>query len=182
MSIQVSTKAPLLIYLRAFAIEILITKENYFSFFFIVRFLCIIVILFCVLIQFYFLRNFDLFIELFLSAFKLFVSKFLRFYIVSILVRVFLNLIFYSYSKSNIQHMIREMFDRGNVRSGKCLRGKCPVGEVSVGEVSGRGIFCSGKCPSGMCPLGKCQSESVHGEVSVGPHTFCFRVKKMIKK
>ena len=67
-----------------------------------------------------------------------------------------------------LKHMIREMFDRGNVRLGKCLRGKCPVGEVSVGEVSGRGIFCSGKCPSGKCPLGKCQSGSVHGEVSVG--------------
>ena len=98
MNKQVITKAPLLIFSRVFNVltEILITKENYFSFLFIVRFLCIFVIVFCVLIQFYFLGNFDLFIELFLSTFKLFVSKFLRFYIVSILVHVFLDLVYYS--------------------------------------------------------------------------------------
>ena len=53
-------------------------------------------------VQFYFLGNFDLFIELFLSTFKLFVSKFLRCYIVSILVHVFLDLIYYSWSKSQL--------------------------------------------------------------------------------
>ena len=84
------------------ATEILITKENYFSFLFIVSFLRIFVIVFCVLIQFYFLGNFGLFIELFLSTFKLFVSKFLRFCIVSILVHVFLDLIYYSWSKSQL--------------------------------------------------------------------------------
>ena len=40
-------------------------------------------IVFCVLIQFYFLCNFDLFIKLLLSPFKLFEPKFLPFYIVS---------------------------------------------------------------------------------------------------
>ena len=66
------------------AAEILIIKESYFSFLVIVKFSCIFVIVFCALSQFYFLCNFDLFTELFLSPFKLFVSSFLRFYIMSI--------------------------------------------------------------------------------------------------
>ena len=59
----------------------------------------IFVIVFCVLIQFYFLCNFDLFVELFLSPFKLFISIFLHFYIVSILVHASLDLICYNWAK-----------------------------------------------------------------------------------
>ena len=68
--------------------------------------------------------------------------------------------------------MVREIYGRGNVRSGKCLSGEmssrgsvlrgsvrlgnCPfgkmsVGEVSVGEVS-VGELSLGKCQSGNCP------------------------------
>ena len=52
--------------------------------------------------------------------------------------------------KISLKHVVREMSDRGNVRSGKCLSGEVP----SRGSVL-RGFVWSGNCPFGEMSVGK---------------------------
>ena len=113
---------------------------------------------------------------MFLPAFKLSVSKFLRFYIVSILVHIFFDIIYYSWAKSAFYHSLvnvstskqkriwnkflkrylTKTYGQRNVWFRKCLSKK-----ISGWECLLWGIVCSGKSQSGISPSGICSWGSI---------------------